>query len=167
MLSNIIKLKNLSSMQIIFLILTSGILIILDQVTKSLVLNMYHANQQSIQVLPFFNITFIINYGISFSMFNHLDYKVLLIISSIALMVAVVLVMSLWERVGFLQLCTTALLIGGACGNLIDRYSYQGVIDFLHFYYKDWHFPIFNLADCFVSLAGFIIFMEIFIKKQK
>jgi signal peptidase II len=62
-----------------------------------------------------------------------------------------------------------ALFAAGICGNLYDRLFNQGSVrDFLDFYYKDWHFPAFNIADSMLTVAVFIlILMTIFSPKPK
>lgn len=57
------------------------------------------------------------------------------------------------------------ILVSGALGNFIDRVRLDYVIDFIYFRLID--FPIFNLADCYVSISAFmLIFMFIFIIKD-
>lgn len=56
------------------------------------------------------------------------------------------------ERMGF------ALIIGGALGNIIDRLRQGSVTDFLDLYWRDWHWPAFNVADIAITLgAAFIL----------
>jgi signal peptidase II len=45
------------------------------------------------------------------------------------------------------------LILAGAFGNFIDRAFLGYVIDFIHFYYNDWHFAIFNVADSCITLG--------------
>ena len=46
-----------------------------------------------------------------------------------------------------------AFILGGAIGNLIDRVLHGEVIDFLDFYYSNYHWPAFNLADSFITIG--------------
>ncbi len=59
-----------------------------------------------------------------------------------------------------------ALILAGATGNLIDRFSLGYVVDFLMFYWKteDNHFPAFNVADSCITIAGFLLVLDFFIQ---
>ncbi|WP_158885524.1 signal peptidase II [Rhodanobacter sp. L36] len=46
------------------------------------------------------------------------------------------------------------LIIGGALGNLVDRLHASQVTDFIHVYFRDWNYPIFNLADCGITVGA-------------
>jgi signal peptidase II len=60
-----------------------------------------------------------------------------------------------------------SLVIGGAIGNLLDRFLHGAVVDFIDVYYKDWHWPAFNVADSFisVSIVCLVIFNLFLVKK--
>lgn len=55
------------------------------------------------------------------------------------------------ERAGF------ALVVGGALGNIIDRLRQGAVTDFLDLYWRDWHWPTFNVADIAITLGALCI----------
>jgi signal peptidase II len=46
-----------------------------------------------------------------------------------------------------------AMVLGGAAGNLVDRIRYGAVVDFLLVYWRDWHWPAFNVADSAISVG--------------
>lgn len=50
-----------------------------------------------------------------------------------------------------------ALIIGGAVGNLIDRLHASAVTDFIHFYFRQWNYAVFNLADCAISVGAVLL----------
>ena len=51
-----------------------------------------------------------------------------------------------------------SMIIGGAIGNVIDRFIYGHVIDFVDIYVQQWHWPAFNVADSAITL-GVILFL--------
>ena len=57
-----------------------------------------------------------------------------------------------------------ALILGGALGNVYDRVVHGYVVDFLHFYWQDYHFPAFNLADTAITLGAGMMILDMFRK---
>ena len=49
------------------------------------------------------------------------------------------------------------MVVGGALGNIIDRLRQGAVTDFLDFYWRDWHWPTFNVADICITLGAVLI----------
>jgi len=112
----------------------------------------------------FFNLALAYNQGVSFSMFNSLEYGQY-ILSSFAIVVGLLFAIASFgskkkfDSLGFL------MIFAGAFGNGLDRLLNGHVIDFLDFYYKNWHYPTFNLADCFIFIGVvFVILAEKFTK---
>jgi len=136
-------------------------LILLDQGIKYLVISLMEVGHYQ-EILPFFALYHVKNSGIAFSMlasFN--DWGI------IALTTAVMgFILILWwkgRQQNFLYHCGYLLVLGGAFGNLIDRVRFHYVTDYLFFFYGNWSFAVFNLADAFITLgAGAIILREFF-----
>lgn len=59
------------------------------------------------------------------------------------------------------------LIFGGAIGNLIDRISRGRVIDFIDLYFKDFHWPAFNIADSSITIGVIIFCYYIFFKRPE
>jgi signal peptidase II len=59
------------------------------------------------------------------------------------------------------------MFIGGIVGNLVDRVFRNYVIDFLSFNIFGYHFPVFNIADCFIVISIFLIVIESLLKEGK
>ena len=55
-----------------------------------------------------------------------------------------------------------ALIVGGALGNLIDRVRFGYVVDCVHWYWRDFHWPVFNLADSAISVAAVLLIVSSF-----
>ena len=60
-----------------------------------------------------------------------------------------------------------AMIIGGAFGNVIDRFAYGKVVDFLLVYWQNWHYPVFNIADCFVCVGAVLLVIDSIKHKKK
>lgn len=52
-----------------------------------------------------------------------------------------------------------AFVVGGALGNLIDRLHAARVTDFIHVYYRQWDFPVFNVADCGITVGAVLLIL--------
>jgi signal peptidase II len=117
-------------------------------------------------VIPgFFNIVHTKNRGAAFGMFSDGDSQlrtVLLIGVSVGVLLFISYVLLRPGRGGFaatrLTIFGLALVFGGALGNIYDRVLYGQVTDFLEFYYRDWRFAAFNVADSAITVgASFLI----------
>jgi signal peptidase II len=49
------------------------------------------------------------------------------------------------------------LIVGGALGNLIDRLHAAQVTDFIHVYFRQWDYPVFNVADCGITVGAVLL----------
>ncbi len=135
------------------------LVLVADQLSKIWVLQNFTLGE-SIQLLPVFNFTYARNYGAAFSFLGDAGGWQRWLFTAIAIVVTCVL--SVWlSRLQRSQLklsLALVLIIAGAIGNLIDRSLYGYVVDFLHVYYQQWHYPIFNIADCAITIgAGLLI----------
>jgi signal peptidase II len=139
--------------------------VFLDQLTKWLALT-YVDPHNPIEVLPFFNFVLTYNTGISFGMLKTVPtpYALAALSSIISLIMLVWLIRTKRKDLS----AALSLLIGGAIGNIIDRFTHGAVVDFLDFYYKDWHYPAFNIADSAIVLGiAFLLFDSLFLEHRK
>ncbi len=92
-----------------------------------------------------------------------------LIIISLIAMVVVFAVFIFARKPHGLVVFSLAFLAAGILGNLYDRVFNDGKVrDFLDFYYKDWHFPAFNVADSMLTVAVFLLILTtVFHHEQK
>jgi signal peptidase II len=133
--------------------------IVLDQASKIWLIGKL-AGGRVIEVTPFFKLVQVWNHGVSFGMFNHHDNPATQRSILVLLTVAIILGLLQWlkrtekKRLGF----ALGLIIGGALGNLLDRFHYGAVADFLYFHLGQYYWPAFNLADsCIVIGVGLIL----------
>ena len=89
----------------------------------------------------------------------------------IGITLVIIVVLFVWikrtEKVERLLRVGLACIMIGAIGNLIDRVFLGHVIDFIHVYYGDRHFPIFNVADIFVTSGVGLIILSSFTEKKR
>jgi signal peptidase II len=134
------------------LLVAFGVLI-LDQITKNLVLKNMHAGQSIPLIQGVFHLTYVQNTGIAFGLFQNANLLFLGISLLIMLGVSYALLHTATEERTLHVLLGTVL--GGAMGNIVDRIFLGYVVDFLDF--RIW--PVFNVADSAISIAiiGLII----------
>ncbi len=133
--------------------------LVLDQATKQWWLSLMAAHPEGIELTPFFNMVMVWNRGVSFGLFNQGDGDmqrwVLIAFTSV-----VVLFLLGWLRrstktgVSF----GLGLVTGGAVGNIIDRFRFGAVADFLDLHAFGWHWPAFNVADAAI-VAGVLLLL--------
>ena len=133
--------------------------LVLDQIVKQLV-EAYLPMQEMVPVVPFLALYRTYNLGVAFSMLS--DMEGWFIVSM--RLVIVVFVLWLWRKTAadrtFAHL-GFAFIIAGAAGNLLDRFFYGHVIDYILFHTQTWSFAVFNLADTFITIgAGCVILDE-------
>jgi signal peptidase II len=154
-----------------FLLLLSPPLILLDQLTKWFI-------QQDIPyggevpIMPgFFSLVHVSNTGAAFSLLqgNNLFF---IILALLALAVVIfLLVRDQWQtdpsrRLHWTTKISFALLAAGILGNLIDRLFKGSVVDFLHFYIRDYAWPSFNVADSCICVAAGLLILTSFRKQR-
>lgn len=136
------------------IILISILVLIIDIISKQLVLNLM-IEYQSINIIPgFFNLTLAKNTGIAFSF---LEGKLPLIIIMTMIIIFIILKYLKQTNPNKYESICYGLIIGGAIGNLLDRIIYHYVIDFLDFKIFSYSFPIFNLADTAIVIGVILL----------
>ncbi|MGE6742269.1 signal peptidase II [Allorhizobium pseudoryzae] len=140
--------------------------VLADQLIK-IAVEFYLPLQEAVHVMPFLALYRTYNLGVAFSLLDHMDGW--FIVGMRLVIVAVVLWM--WRRTpkdrGFAH-TGFALIIAGAIGNLLDRFLYGHVIDYILFYTETWSFAVFNLADSFITIgAGCVIVDELLSSRRK
>ena len=136
-------------------------LIFVDQLTKYFVFK--NLLDKTITVFNGFDLCLVVNRGVSFSFFNFEQDVLFYLLSFVILSVIIIFsIITYWDARKGLPIFFNMLIISGACSNLIDRIVYNGVIDFLDFYYYSYHWPTFNLADIFIVIGVFGLLGRIF-----
>jgi len=141
----------------------SALVIVIDQVTKRVVdttMQLY----QSIELIPYFQLTYLRNQGAAFSFLSSAGGWQRWFFIGLAVIASVFICFWLkklnrnqrWEAIAW------SLVLGGALGNLIDRILYGYVIDFLDVYVGDWHWPAFNVADSAITVGVVMLLIDSF-----
>jgi signal peptidase II len=148
------------------MLVISAVVVILDRITKRIVVHQL-PNGQTHTVIPgIFRITDVHNTGAAFSMFAESTSPTTIrnILIAFSVFAVLILVAMLW-RVGrtlTVSSVALALILGGAFGNLYDRVRYHYVVDFLEVHIHTYHWPDFNVADSCICIGACLLLIEIF-----
>jgi signal peptidase II len=138
----------------------AGCLLIIDQLTK-LWFDSSLRYGERVQILPFFDFTLLYNPGAAFSFLADQAGWQRWFFTVLGLGAAVFM---LWmmhtNRTQRRLLLALALILSGALGNVIDRIAYGHVIDFLLFYWQNWYYPAFNVADSCITLGAILLILD-------
>lgn len=138
--------------------LCSLCIIAVDQLSKYIASTRLELYQPD-AVMPMLNLTLAHNTGAAFSFLNgagawhHWFFMGFSFVVSIALVVWIIRL----PKTERLQLVALSFILGGALGNLIDRVRLGYVIDFIDVYYKNYHWPIFNIADSAITVGTMLL----------
>lgn len=140
--------------------LTAAVVLALDWLSKLAVVR-HLAPDSAIPVIPgLFNLVYTRNTGVAFGLLSDSDSRfqawALVAFSAVVITtLATALGMDRQRRFSR-QGLALALILGGAAGNLVDRLSGGGVVDFLDFYLLSYHWHTFNLADSAIVVGALL-----------
>ena len=156
--------KIISYIQKLFIINTISIpLVLIDYCSKITIYNFLTQYPYSyFRINQFLNFNLAFNYGISFGILNNLKYSNIFFILNIIITLYLYYLAISSQR---LTRISYSIIIGGALGNLFNRYYMGAVVDFIDFHYKEYHFPTFNIADGLITI-GTILLIYSMIKKS-
>lgn len=143
-----------------FLWLSLAILIA-DQVTKWWAVKML-LGRPPIEVLPVFDFSLVYNTGAAFGMLDDAGGWQNTFFIVIAVVVLLFILYSL-KRLAAHEIQTAVslcMILGGALGNVVDRVRQGYVVDFIHWFYQNWHWPHFNIADMAITTGAILLVME-------
>ena len=137
-------------------------LVVLDQISKLLITSNLNLGE-SLSLLPFLNFTLIHNAGIAFSIFDQRgDISRWLLVISVSTILAYLFFLLYKKTPNHqLELISLLFIISGGLGNLIDRVFLGYVVDFIHVFYQDYSFYVFNMADSYITV-GIILYLSYF-----
>ena len=141
----------------------SFLAVLLDQLSKLLIddnMQLY----QSINIMPYVNLTYVHNTGAAFSFLSEAGGWQRWFFAALAIVIGSVIAvwLSRLKAHETLMAVSLSLVLGGAIGNLIDRLAYGYVIDFIDIYVQSWHWPAFNVADSAITLGVVLMLLESF-----
>ena len=139
--------------------------LVLDQLIKG-ILTVCLSYEHSYEIISnFLSITLVKNTGAAFSIMS--GDTTLLIAFTVAVLIAIYFMVFKDHEVNNYESVTYGILIGGILGNLVDRIFNGYVVDYIHFHFLEYNFPIFNLADVFIIVSVIMIIVGMFRRKNE
>lgn len=147
------------------------VVLIIDQMTKFYFNTRFELYETVDVIPPVLNWTLAYNYGAAFSFLADAGGWQKYFFAILGLVVAVFIIGYLRQipRTAKVLSLGLALVLGGAIGNVIDRFIHGYVIDFIHVHYADvWHYPIFNIADIGICVGMVLVVWDmLFLEKKR
>lgn len=139
--------------------------LILDQVSKWVILLEVMDPPRRIAVLPFMDLVLTWNPGISFGLFGDGSLSAWVFIALSAVISAGLVVWMLRSDSVWLAIAL-GLIVGGAIGNIVDRLVHGAVVDFVLLYAGSWSWPVFNVADMAITAGVAMVLLDSFVFRK-
>lgn len=150
----------------------TGLIIALDQLTKTLILKDFRLGESFAIIPNFFNLTYVRNPGAAFGFLanSHPEFREVFFLAMppVALIIILMILRTVKDEDKW-QIFALSSIFGGAIGNYVDRLRFRYVVDFLDFHIAgQYSWPAFNLADsAIVGGVGILLVLMWFEKKDE
>jgi signal peptidase II len=140
-----------------------------DQWVKGLMLGPLALREvRQIEILPFFNLTWTENYGVSLGMLTAQSVEMRYLLVALTSLIALVVFIWMMREKARLELFALALVLGGALGNIYDRFTRGFVVDYADLHFGEFRpFLIFNIADAAITIGVLIILARSLLSREK
>lgn len=150
----------------VWCIAIAAAIFLLDQATKYWVtLALRDGDAQLIRGLV--NLTYTRNPGIAFGLLSDGRLRWALVAASIAAIALIIFYVVRSDSMSRLLLIALSMLAGGISGNLVDRIRTGFVIDFIEVYYRDYRWPVFNIADATITIGAALLALDMFLGPRR
>lgn len=148
--------KNRSVATAIFVLVAAVVLLAIDQILKYFVLQDLKPIG-AVTVIPgLLEFAYVENTGAAFGLFKNFMWFVVAV--TLAVSAVIIVLLFRYKHHTFLSYATSALLIAGGLGNLIDRILHGFVVDYIHVLFFDY---IFNFADCCITVGAVLFVLHV------
>ena len=135
--------------------------VVLDQVSKLAIDRSMQLHQSFPVIDGIMNVTYVRNRGAAFSFLSEASWRppffVVVTLSACAVIVVALRRMTAEQTLGQLAV---SMVFAGALGNLIDRIRVGEVVDFIDVYWRQYHWPAFNVADMFICVGVALVLLD-------
>ena len=140
-----------------------------DRWMKSYVLwTLMLPQRQVIEILPFFDLRFVRNFGVSLGLLTSSSTEMRWILIALTGTISLGVLIWLLREKAKGDVLGLGLVLGGALGNIFDRYYYGFVVDYADLHFGEFRpFLIFNIADAAITIGVLIILARSFLSREK
>lgn len=142
------------------------VLFLFDRITKNVAISSLYFGS-SVPIASFFGIkyqlTLTTNEGAAWGALT--EWKDILFYIRLVFVI-VLLVVYFWFCTSSLLKTALIVIVAGACGNIVDTVLWGHVVDMIHVVFWGWEYPVFNVADVYISLGCIFVFFSTFFMKK-
>ena len=152
----------------LFVALSSGSVLLIDFLSKNKIISIFKDGiVEKIYVNEYLDFILVFNTGISYGLFSGGGDFQKWILISLSILIIVFLLSLIRNESTILSKLSISFIIGGALGNVLDRFTYGAVVDFISLHAKGFSWYIFNIADMFIVLGVILFILSQFILSKK
>jgi signal peptidase II len=162
-----LNVKNILTRNRVIGLAAASVIFALDQFVKWLVLvplDLRRQPDQVIDLLPFFDLRYTENRGISLGLLEATSPEMRWILVGVTAAIALVVLIWMFRERLMGDIIGLSMILGGALGNIVDRYDLGYVVDYADLHFGDFRpFLIFNIADASITIGVVIILARSFL----
>ena len=145
------------------------VIFVADQLTKYIVTGPLgiDAPGRSMELLPFFDLTYVQNFGVSLGMLAATSDTMRWALVALTCAISVGVVVWMWRETNRVDVLALGAVLGGALGNIVDRIRFGHVVDFADLHFGEFRpFLIFNVGDAAITIGVVVLLLRAFFARE-
>ena len=152
----------------LFVVVSSGSVLLIDFLSKNKIISIFKDGiVEKIYVNEYLDFILVFNTGISYGLFSGGGDFQKWILISLSILIIIFLLSLIRNESTILSKLSISFIIGGALGNVLDRFTYGAVVDFISLHARGFSWYIFNIADMFIVVGVILFILSQFILSKK
>ena len=152
----------------LFVAVSSSSVLLIDFLSKNKIISIFKDGiVEKIYVNEYLDFILVFNTGISYGLFSGGGDFQKWILISLSILIIIFLLNLIRNESSILSKLSISFIIGGALGNVLDRFTYGAVVDFISLHARGFSWYIFNIADIFIVLGVILFILSQFILSKK
>src|SRR5262249_42619218 len=139
----------------------AALIFVADQLTKRAALLRLDATHPVVVIPDVFHLVLVMNPGVAFGIFAGVPPRWRWIVTLFSLTALALLAFRVLPRGSLVARIAIGLVFGGAAGNLLDRWRVGAVVDFIDIFWRNYHWPAFNVADSAITVGVCLLAAEL------